>query len=398
MLKLTKETLANSGDRRKQAQIAEKSENARCLENIATMLMARMPRKEVELDLNNTTVSVDRDCRIAKMKDGASAFQSSSYLSPHSSTQRELDERFRDRSGRNMLLDEEDKCTSSVSRSTSFDPKAPLDWHSSPISSGSGDHTAPGLYHMPGDRDDDPLRDDWLVGDDDVGEPARKRRRENCQPSQAPSTAQSSKPRSRTPLPAPRIARQRGLFEGDHRASAINTSATSDSGDVVHIIDDCSEVGSCGFQDSTRSSDPPLSQNSRSKSPTQGQPVVSRTMRIRVTIKQKTLLIPCPLLEESPLSISWLASQASQRYLNQYGERPSLSLTTKDGAQLFMDDQISDVLTQNEEVIGLVESWDLPSPVEQYRMHCKQVGKCTYVCTHKPLFVCLFCYFLCLVY
>jgi NF-kappa-B inhibitor-like protein 2 len=383
MLKLTKETLANSKDRRKQAEIAEKSRNARCLENIATMLMAKMPRKEVELDLNNTAVSVDRDCRLAKMKDGASAFQSSSYLSTHFSTQKELNERIRDRSGKNMLVDDEDECITAVTdpcRSSSFTRNTQTSLPATPTSVSCEIDSVPGLYHVSSDDDNEPGTDNWLLEDDCAREPARKRRRENSKPSQSQSSTPYVRNCTKRHTSNSTVTRQRRSFEQDLRAhGGNNTTAGGTSSNVVYITDDCEEI-EFSRDASVIHTDPPSPQNvpvnfrSESDHYTQPQPLGPTSIRVRVTVKEKTFLVACPLSKEAPFTVARLAEQASERYLNQYGERPHLSLTTKDGAQLFTGDLVSDVLTQNEEVIGIVETCD-PSPVNQYTLFCKQAGK-----------------------
>lgn len=47
-----------------------------------------------------------------------------------------------------------------------------------------------------------------------------------------------------------------------------------------------------------------------------------------------------------------------------------LALKTREGAFLSVEDKISDVLSNNEEVMASVESWDLPALSERYRDAC----------------------------
>ena len=71
-------------------------------------------------------------------------------------------------------------------------------------------------------------------------------------------------------------------------------------------------------------------------------PAVEPPLRIRVQIEGCTYLIPCPRRTEGgeATSIRWLEEQASQRYYQQHGVRPQLSLTTTDGALLSTTDPI----------------------------------------------------------
>ena len=47
-----------------------------------------------------------------------------------------------------------------------------------------------------------------------------------------------------------------------------------------------------------------------------------------------------------------------------------LTLKTREDAFLSSEDKITDVLSNNEEVIASVESWDLPALSERYRTAC----------------------------
>ncbi|XP_068698694.1 tonsoku-like protein isoform X1 [Montipora foliosa] len=94
-------------------------------------------------------------------------------------------------------------------------------------------------------------------------------------------------------------------------------------------------------------------------------------MRLRVRVQDKVFLIPCPQNNaQDGKNIGWLAEQASLRYFSSFGLRPVLALKTSEGAFLSLEDKIRDVLSSNEEVLGSVESWNLPALSERYRDAC----------------------------
>ena len=62
--------------------------------------------------------------------------------------------------------------------------------------------------------------------------------------------------------------------------------------------------------------------------------------------------------------------QATFRYYSACGLKPVLSLSTAEGALLSPDDRITDVLSNNEQVIASIENWDLPPLVERYKSAC----------------------------
>ena len=69
--------------------------------------------------------------------------------------------------------------------------------------------------------------------------------------------------------------------------------------------------------------------------------------------------------------------QATFRYYSACGLKPVLSLSTAEGASLSPDDQITDVLSNNEQVVASVESWDLPPLAERYKTACMSAGSGT---------------------
>lgn len=98
-------------------------------------------------------------------------------------------------------------------------------------------------------------------------------------------------------------------------------------------------------------------------------------LRVKVQIESHCYRIPCPAkIGNKDTPISWLAAQASNRYFSQRGKRPVLELTTMDGASLFEADPISHVLSQGEEVMGVVKDWVFPPLAERYHIACTVAG------------------------
>jgi NF-kappa-B inhibitor-like protein 2 len=58
------------------------------------------------------------------------------------------------------------------------------------------------------------------------------------------------------------------------------------------------------------------------------------------------------------------------RYFSAFGLRPVLALQTSEGAFLSPEDKISDVLSNNEQIVASLESWDLPPLAERYKTAC----------------------------
>ncbi|CAG2194769.1 NFKBIL2 [Mytilus edulis] len=104
---------------------------------------------------------------------------------------------------------------------------------------------------------------------------------------------------------------------------------------------------------------PTSTQTTIDSTPSSYRDTVGPLMRIKVRVKDKLLLIPVPNSEKEK-TIAWLCQEAGQRYYSMCGLRPLLTLSTKDGAFLANTDEISQVLSSNEEVEGVVDSWDLP--------------------------------------
>ena len=99
-------------------------------------------------------------------------------------------------------------------------------------------------------------------------------------------------------------------------------------------------------------------------------PSVQEVKRVKVTIESDQIKIPC----QTNRTIQWLSDEASKRYSSLRGIKPLLQLTDKDGALLMPMDLISEVLSNEEEIIGRVESWDLPSLRDRYKQYCSTHG------------------------
>ena len=97
---------------------------------------------------------------------------------------------------------------------------------------------------------------------------------------------------------------------------------------------------------------------------------VQEVKRVKVTIENDQIKIPC----QTNRTIQWLSDEASKRYSSLRGIKPLLQLTDRDGALLMPMDLISEVLSNEEEIIGRVESWDLPSLRDRYKQYCATHG------------------------
>ena len=382
MLKLTKETLGNSSDGQRCAKLAEKSDSAQCLEAIAKLLMSHMPQGEGERETISSTPSNNRDYL---MTEGASASQSQSPK--EGANHVPVRKAPVDRTGRGALEDEGGTTQPRpLNRSGSFTSYHPSPDMTQPLASKKRSPPALVFVDSP-DEDEDTtgllgsktVVDGWL--EEDTRDVSRKRHRERL-----PSTgvsSQSKRPRASGGESRPQRAtalRQgslrhypsgRGLICRDSSEQLAN-EGTDISCDLVAeqpsphsgIIPPQPMLTSPHSQDPIRDSVP-------------GPALLPSTahMRVRVTIEGTTFLIPCPVATSPSLSFAWLADEASHRYSLQTGRRPRLSLTTRDGAQLCLEDLLADILGHNEEVVGVVMGWDLPPLAERYKAHCKKVGQ-----------------------
>ncbi|XP_052061225.1 tonsoku-like protein [Mytilus californianus] len=122
---------------------------------------------------------------------------------------------------------------------------------------------------------------------------------------------------------------------------------------------------------------PTNTQTALDSTPSSHRDTVGPLMRVKVRVKDKLLLIPVPNRQKEK-TISWLCQEAGQRYYSMCGLRPLLTLSTKDGAFLANTDEISQVLSSNEEVEGVVDSWDLPPLVDRYQQACTALNTVCY--------------------
>ncbi|XP_071086168.1 tonsoku-like protein [Haliotis cracherodii] len=91
-------------------------------------------------------------------------------------------------------------------------------------------------------------------------------------------------------------------------------------------------------------------------------------MRLKVTIDGQMLLVPIPDINQS---ISWLAQDVSRRYEKIHQKKPLVTLRTRDGAILSPDDVVCMVLSNNEVVDAVVDSWDMQPLHDRYRQACR---------------------------
>lgn len=107
-------------------------------------------------------------------------------------------------------------------------------------------------------------------------------------------------------------------------------------------------------------------------------------LSVRVRILDTLFLVPLPRGAASERTVGWLATEAAKRYQDFQGMRPVLRITLPDGALLDPSDCIDTLVHgPHAEVIGQVESWDLPALAERYRSECerKNVPVCANLAT-----------------
>lgn len=95
----------------------------------------------------------------------------------------------------------------------------------------------------------------------------------------------------------------------------------------------------------------------------------------RVRVLDKVLFIPVPQSVVPKKTVKWLALEAGERYMDLMGVRPVLRMTLGDGALLSHSDELGClVLFPSAEIIGEVESWDMPPLFERYVSECQKRG------------------------
>ena len=104
-------------------------------------------------------------------------------------------------------------------------------------------------------------------------------------------------------------------------------------------------------------------------------------MKLKVRIENKLVLVP--ILSDTA-TVSWLTTEAADRYYKSFHLKPQLYLTTKDGAHLAAEDKVNILFKDNDEVSGTVLNWDLQPVAERYRnvSHRLNVTACERVLLH----------------
>ncbi|XP_072013622.1 tonsoku-like protein [Amphiura filiformis] len=223
--------------------------------------------------------------------------------------------------------------------------------------------------------------DDWLI--DDVGMQPTKRKRVDIDGTFSTSTSRSqvskhfetrtnSSSSSRSRLSRKRKPRQTKLTSLVAQIGRIpSIIQEKDEEDISNTSSDVEMIPESPVE--SRVPDFPQRNNVSLSQQTQEQrppAVVGGTvMRIKVKIQDKMFLIPIPTRDER--SMNWLAEEAGRRYYNSCGLKPKLVLCTQEGAEFSPDDMVTDLLTNNEEVLGKVDQWDLPPLLERYKRACE---------------------------
>ncbi|KAG0412478.1 hypothetical protein HPB47_010368 [Ixodes persulcatus] len=131
-----------------------------------------------------------------------------------------------------------------------------------------------------------------------------------------------------------------------------------------------------------RQGNPDVDEDSRSHSPlerlamVQPQPsMIPASSSLRVRIEDKPFFIPIPPGMAAKKTIQWLATEAAERYLHLVGVKPVLRLTLADGALLGPSDTLDCLLhLPSAEIVGEVDSWDMPALPERYVGECDRKG------------------------
>ncbi|KAL1473566.1 hypothetical protein MTO96_021935 [Rhipicephalus appendiculatus] len=160
-----------------------------------------------------------------------------------------------------------------------------------------------------------------------------------------------------------------------------NTSEDSDGAEVI----DTADSEQFDPQTSTTSSAACNTVTVSSGSPSAAMTAhLGGNLSVRVRILDTLFLVPLPRGAASERTVGWLTTEAAKRYQDFQGMRPVLRLTLPDGALLDPSDCIDTLLHgPHAEVIGQVESWDLPPLAERYRSECerKNVSACANLAT-----------------
>ncbi|CAN8004477.1 unnamed protein product [Ixodes hexagonus] len=197
--------------------------------------------------------------------------------------------------------------------------------------------------------------EDYVWLEDDLAKPASKPRRltETLLP-----VARRKRSRSSSRPPQPKSSKNMRYHEDNDDGVMVPSENTcqenSEDNEDSHS---CSSLGSAA----TVHAQPSVIQTSSSS--------------LRVRIEDKPFFIPIPAGTAAKKTIQWLATEAAERYLHLIGVKPVLRLTLSDGALLGPSDSL-DCLLQlpSAEIVGEVESWDMPALSERYVSECGRKG------------------------
>ncbi|XP_029972511.1 tonsoku-like protein [Salarias fasciatus] len=222
--------------------------------------------------------------------------------------------------------------------------------------------------------EDECLQDDWLEDDLLDGVPRKKRRLQREEPGAAPpARGQRHHPGAAVPPSS-----SRGLPPSRSRSARPQQLKMTQIPGTVRL----------GRREVSRPHSPPVPEDPRpgpgspppAVTPHQPSPQSSGAprslappIRMRVRVLEDVFLIPVPQSRADSCTVSWLCEQAAQRYYQERGLLPRLSLQ-KDGALLSPQDLLLSVLHTNEEVLAEVCSWDLPPLPERYRKACQSLA------------------------
>lgn len=239
-----------------------------------------------------------------------------------------------------------------------------------------------------------PVKDNWLV--DDIGEcsPGKKQKRRRDLSVERESRVLLGLSAATSPSVPARKARKRVRFPTDpvHRNTPSPSRKSEFNSQPSEVAGPSVVPQQIEIDDSDEDPDPPLwsPPGKRQKdafTERESRPLGSSKSStaapicVRVRVENSTYFIPCPAKLETggykDTPISWLMTQASDRYLLQWEKRPLLRLTKMDGASLYPADAIVHVLRQDEEVIGVVKQWACEPLVDHYRKACRAAGQGT---------------------
>ncbi|XP_071965938.1 tonsoku-like protein [Antedon mediterranea] len=213
--------------------------------------------------------------------------------------------------------------------------------------------------------------DNWLV--DDVGRQPGKRKRGSLDGivtvlnsnSRVQNNASHSLTRSSRP-PSSKRRRTKQLRLTNLQVTRERAPINIDSEDSLDSVTSQEEVSTTNrpIEDVSEQRNTPSASHEVTHSVEARRPV----MRVRVKVKDKALAIPIPGTDKT---MKWLTDQACQRYFNMCGVRPTLKLQTPEGAVFADEDIVTDSVLHNEEVIALVDSWDMPPLDQRYQRACQ---------------------------